>query len=178
MKIPLAVILTIIIIGMVACTTKPPPVETQTPNGVTAYNVTAAPTSFAKSTQTIPTVKLNWAYADSQALKIDITVTGLDANANVEDFICDPYLVTKESIQHTSPGREEVKHLMDQPGHPWEITYGYSLNPPIQYKSIDIVMDVTLGPCANSLNYPESNVTPTIVPLIGNYRFTFQVPVQ
>src|SRR5262245_22723935 len=152
MKIILLVILVILTTSILSCSTKVQLIETPTPNAITSYGITAAPTILAKSLQTMPEVKLNWAYADPQHLKINITVIGLDATANVEDFICDPYIATKESIQHSLPAREDVKHTANQPGNPWEITYGYSLNPPIQYKSLDIVMDVTLGPCSNSLN--------------------------
>ena len=169
----------IIMLLITACVAATPPVEMQNPKGVITYNATAIPTIFAKSMQTVPTVKLNWAYADPQLLKINITVTGLDANVNVEDFICDPYIVTKEAIQYSSPGREDVKHLTDQPGSPLEITYMYGLKAPIQYKTLDIDMVVTLGPCADYLNFQETNVTPTAIPdLIGNYNFNFQVPVR
>jgi len=178
MKVIFSAVLTTITISTVACNILAQPTQTQTAKETTSYNVTAAPTIFAKHPQTIPSVKLNWAYANQQLLKIDITLTGLDANANIEELICDPFLVTKEPIQYSPPGRD-VKHLSDQPGNALELTYEYNLNPSIQYKSLDIDMDVTIGPCANSLNFQESNVTPSVIPdLIGNYHFSFQVPVQ
>lgn len=162
-----------------ACVAAIRPVETQDPKSPTTYNVTAIPTIFAKSMEAVPTVKLNWAYADSQILKIDITITGLDANAKIEDFVCDPYIVTKELVELSRPGREDVRYLADQPGSPREITYVYGLNSPILSETLDITMNVTLGPCADYLNFQETNVTPTVIPnLIGNYNFNFQLPVR
>ena len=65
---------------------------------VTTFNETAIPTVFDKSRQVVPTVNLNWVQANSQLLRIDITIVGLDINSNLDNVVCDPYIVTKEPI--------------------------------------------------------------------------------
>ena len=156
------------------------------PQQLTTFNQTAIPTVFDKSRQVVPTVVLNWAQANSQLLRIDITVVGLDINSNIDNVICDPYIVPKEpigqSINSLVPGTSswrEAKIFGEQPGAPVELTYEYSFNP-FKYKSLHVDMIVTLGPCNKYLNFNESNVTPSgpVPPLIANYHFTFQVPVQ
>jgi len=178
MNLKIILVITIIAINTAACSPLAQPTQDQITPGLTTYNITAVPTIFAKPPQTAPSVKLNWASANRQVLKIDLTVTGLDPKVNVSDLVCDPYLLTKPAIQYdSSPGRD-VKPLTDQPGNPLELTYQYSLHPN-EYKSIDIEMDVTIGPCADYLNFQETNVTPSAIPdLLGNYHFSFRVPVQ
>jgi hypothetical protein len=152
---------------------------------VTTFNQTAIPTVFDTSQKVVPTVNLNWAQANSQLLRIDITILGLDINSNLDNVVCDPNIVTKEPIgQFISlvPGTSsyrEMKILGDQPDSPVEITYEYSFKS-IQYKSLHIDMIVTLGPCNKYWNFQESNVTPTgsLPALIASYHFAFQVPVQ
>jgi hypothetical protein len=168
-----------IVLNLMACKPALQPVQTPIPKGSTVYNTIATPTVFAKPPQTIPSVKLNWVYADPKLFKFDMTITGLDSNANIDDLVCNPYMNIKEPISYGSGGERDVNRLTGQQGNPVELTYIYVLDPPIQYKSLDVDMLVTLGPCAEYLNAQESNVTPTFIPpLIANYHFVFQVPVQ
>ncbi len=170
----------IIMLATVSCGKRPSSVATQVLGNVTTYNITSIPTVFAKPPQTIPSVKLNWAYADPRLFKFNITITGLGSNASIDDLVCNPYITMKEPVQYDTNEQREVKRLTDQPGSPLELTYSYALVSPIQYKSLDVDVLLTLGPCAPYLNFQENNVTPTapIPPLIANYHFVFQVPVQ
>jgi hypothetical protein len=173
-----SLIILVLSLNLPACVSTTSHGEIQRLKGATTYNVTAVPTIFAKSIQPAPSVKLNWAYADSHTLKMDVTVTGFDPNVNIDDLVCDPYMNTKQPIQFDSMTRN-VKRFTSQQGNPIELTYEYNLNPPMPYKSLDMEVDLTLGPCANSVNFQESNVTPSVIPdLIGNYHLNFQIPVQ
>ncbi len=146
---------------------------------LTTIDQTAVPTVLDKSRSVVPVVKLNWAYANSKLLSIDITITGLDGNVNLDDVVCDPYLVTEPPIQYGDSLTRDVKRFADQPGNPVELTYQYSLSS-VNARSLDIDMILTLGPCARYLQFQESNVTPAapLPPLIAAYHFTFRVPVE
>jgi hypothetical protein len=65
-----------------------------------------------------------------------------------------------------------------QAGDSAEAIYEYEMNAK-GYESLMIELDLTIGPCADSLNFQETNVTPPApVALIGNYHLKFNVPVQ
>jgi hypothetical protein len=158
-------------------------------------NQTALPTTFATvPTQLVPgvggpqtqsgiQVKLNWAYADENRAAWQITVTGLaiPAGAQIDDYICSPWITTAEGVHIDDPGRQ-VEILKDQPGSPIQITYvAYPHLDPSLYDHLTLNLDLTIGPCGPWWNYQEvytgPGPTPTPPPLIGNYHLTFRMPV-
>lgn len=142
------------------------------------YNQTAIPTIFAP-TRYHPNVTLNWAYADPDLLRLNLTISGLElvANAdNLENLVCNPYINFDEPVSASLNYREaQIPSVI---GDPIEITYEYEMDAS-KYETLTINLDLTIGPCADYLNFQETNVTSSILPdLIGNYHLSFQVPVQ
>ena len=76
---------------------KPPPPDSA--RTITAYDKTALPTTFAVETQ-VPTVELDWAYANQDRLKIAVKIRGLETNSYPGDWICDPYVAIDKPIPH------------------------------------------------------------------------------
>jgi len=154
-------------------------------------NQTAAPTVFSavptelspanKVSQTYNgiTVTLDWAYADELRVAWQLTVTGLSIpkGAMVSDYICDPYVTTKEDIPlNPIPG-------YNSSGNPLVISYiSYQKIDASRYDHLDIALDLTVGPCAmqwdHDYGHAYAGPTSTPVPLIGNYHLVFQVPVK
>jgi hypothetical protein len=131
------------------------------------------------------TVTLNWAYADELRVAWQLTITGLalPQGSDPGDFICDPYLTTKQGIPLKVQAILDNKVFEDQPGTPRVITYVvYQKIDTKKNDHLDIDLDLTVGPCANWMNFNEAYIgpgpTPTQVPLIGNYHLTFTIPVN
>lgn len=143
-----------------------------------AYNQTALPTVFAPMKHP-PVVTLNWARTNSNQLKLNFKIAGLESvvtENDVEDTICNPYIITDPAVSLTFRHRDA--QISGKSGGPIEITYEYDMNAN-SHKSLELNLDLTIGPCADYLNAQESNVTPSVIPpLIGNYHLRFQVPVQ
>ncbi len=143
-----------------------------------AYNQIALPTIFAPTTHP-PVVTLDWAQASSNHLKLNFKITGLEAVVNGDDLentVCNPYIITNPAVSLIFSQRDA--QISGKRDAPIEITYEYEMNPG-SHKSLDIDLDLTIGPCADYLNAQESNVTPSVIPpLIGNYHLNFKVPVQ
>jgi len=142
------------------------------------YNQTAIPTIFAP-TQNPPTVTLNWAYADPDLLRLNLTISGLELVANadeLENLVCNPYINPDEPVSVSLNYREaQIPSVL---GDPIEITYEYEMDAS-KHESLMINLDLLIGPCADYLNFQETNITPSPLPdLIGNYHLSFQVPVQ
>jgi len=143
------------------------------------YNQTAIPTIFAP-TQYPSTVTLNWAYANPNLLRLNLTISGLELVANVDDLenvICNPYINPDEPVSLTLNYREaQIPSVI---GEPIELTYEYNMDAS-KYESLMFNLDLTIGSCANYLNFQETNVTPSspLPDLIANYHLSFQVPVQ
>ena len=144
-----------------------------------SYNQIAIPTVFA-TIQPLPVVTLNWVHAEPKLLRLNLTLSGLKLVSNTDDLeniVCNPYINPDEPISLTLNYREA--EIPEEPGEPIVITYEYSMNAD-GYKTITFNLDLTLGPCADYLNFQETNVTPSspLPDLIANYRLKFQVPIQ
>lgn len=149
------------------------PQEITNPNIL--YKQTAMPTIFAP-TPYPPTVTLNWVYANPSVLRFNLTISGLELVANVDDLeniVCNPYVNPNEPVSLTLNYREA--QIPVQPGDPIEITYDYSMDAS-RYKSLTLNLDLTIGPCGP--HFQEANVTPYPVDLIANYHLFFSVPVE
>ena len=166
--------------------------------GLVAHlNQTAAPTVFSNvpaelvptnrvsQTQNGITVTLNWAYADELRVAWQLTITGLSIpkGAMASDYICAPYVTTKEGI-YLNPNGGGMKVLQDQPGNPMVISYvSYQKIDASQYDHLNVALNLTVGPCAPQWNFDQAYIdrpgpTSTPVPLIGTYHLVFQVPVN
>ena len=153
---------------------KPEPTESS--KSITLYNKTAAPTIFIPLTQ-IPTVEMDWAYATDTSLKIALKIRGLDINGDASDWICDPYLVIDKPVQYQLHTRQ-FGLVFDTAGKFTRAMYGYEIDAG-DYTSLKAELDLTIGPCGEYFNFPEANITPTVMPkLIGNYHLAFQVPIE
>jgi hypothetical protein len=161
---------------------------------ITDFELTAEPTNFptplwqpgiytgiAQTSNRI-TVTLNWAYADESRMAIQLTIDGLEVPEGVEleELICKPYITSDEGVSRwLYKGGPEI--LEDKPGKPIIATYVYEQAVDThQHKYLNLDLDLTLGPCADYLNFDEvylNKPMPTPPPLIGNYHLKFQVPV-
>lgn len=142
------------------------------------YNQTAIPTIFAP-TQSPPIVILNSAYANSNLLRLNFTISKLELVANADDLenvICNPYINPDEPVSLTFNYREaEIPSLA---GEPILLTYEYNMDAK-EYKSLTLALDLVIGPCADYLNAQEINVTTSpLSDLIASYHLSFQVQVQ
>lgn len=149
---------------------------TQNSQSIEKFNQTAIPTIFAKSSK-IPSVELVSAHADRKLLEITFKIYGLDTNINPTDWICNPYIRIDKPVQHRL-SEYSISPVDNESGTLFQATYGYEIKAE-GYNSLAISLDLTIGPCADYLNFQETNVTPSTLPdLIGNYHLSFQVPVQ
>lgn len=166
-------------------------------SGLVAHlNQTAKPTVFsivpadlaarnaASQTQNGISVTLDWAYADELRVAWQLTITGLAIpnGSSVDEYICTPYVTTQEGIV-LKPAPSLEKILSDQPGSPIVISYiSYQNIDTEKISSLNIHLDLTVGPCGNPAFSEEwylgSKPIPTPVPLIGTYRLNYQVPVN
>jgi hypothetical protein len=128
------------------------------------------------------TVTLNWAYADESRMAMQLTIDGLEVpeGVDLEELICKPYITSDEGVSRwLYKGGPEI--LEDQPGKPIILTYVYEQAVDTnQHKYLNLDLDLTLGPCADYLNFDEvylNKPMPTPPPLIGNYHLRFRVPV-
>ena len=72
----------------------------------------------------------------------------------------------------------EIVPIHDVSGEAIQIIYEYETDSG-NYDSLTVDMDLTIGPCTDYWNAQESNVIPSVIPeLVGNYHFSFQVPVK
>lgn len=151
------------------------PESSESPKNITTYNKTALPTIFVKETQ-VPSVELDWAYANEDLLKFAIKIRGLEIN-HLSDWICDPYITIDNPIQYQLR-RRSLEPIYDASGKFIQAAYEYEVNIR-NYDSLKIDLDLTIGPCGEHFNFQETNVTPLALPkLIGNYHLSFQVPVK
>jgi hypothetical protein len=152
------------------------PEPTQSSKGVTLYDKTAAPTMFVQVTD-VPTVEMDWAYADETSLNIAIKIRGLEIDGDASDWICDPYLMIDKPVQYHLHSRQ-FGPVYDTAGRFTRAMYGYEIDAE-DYTSLKVDLDLTIGPCGEYFNFPEANITPTVIPkLIGNFHLSFQVPVE
>lgn len=143
------------------------------------YGQTAMPTMFAP-TQNPPTVTLNWVDARPNVLRLNLMISGLELVANADDlenYVCNPYIRADEPVSLMLKYREA--EIPEQVGEPIAITYEYDMDA-AEHKVLTFILDLTIGPCADHLNFQETNVTPSspIPDLIANYRLNFKVSVQ
>lgn len=152
------------------------PETSESDQQISMYDQTAAPTLFVKWQQ-VPTVRLDWAYADQNLLKFSLKIHDLGTNIDPADWICNPYITMDKPIPRRLSGYQ-MRTVYDTLGEFIQATYEYEINAG-GYDSLAIEMDVTIGPCADYLNFQESNVTPEVIPeLVGNYHLSFQVPIK
>lgn len=152
------------------------PESSESDQQITMYDQTAAPTLFVKW-QTVPTVKLDWAYANQNLLKFSLKIYDLGPNIDPADWICNPYIKMDKPVPRRLSGYQ-MRTVHDTLGESIQATYEYEINAS-GYDSLAIDMDITIGPCADYLNFQETNVTPSVMPeLVGNYHLRFQVPVR
>lgn len=142
---------------------------------IALYDQTAVPTFFVKWSKT-PVVKLDWAYADQHFLKFSLKIYNLPANSIPDDWICIPRITMDNPIPRRLAGYE-ITPVHDTTGGAIQIIYEYEIDAN-GIDALTVDMDLVIGPCANYLNFQETNVTPEVVPeLVGNYHLSFQVPV-
>jgi hypothetical protein len=152
------------------------PESSESPKNITTYDRTAIPTIFVKETQ-VPSVELDWAYANQDLLKFAIKIRGLETTDNLGEWICDPYITLDEPIQYQLRS-SSLGPVYDASGEFIQAVYEYEVNA-ADYDSLKVDLDLTIGPCGEQFNFQENNITPlAITNLIGNYHLTFQVPVK
>jgi hypothetical protein len=153
------------------------PQSSESEKGITTYDQTALPTIFTESSKA-PTVDLDWAYATRDTLKIAISVHGLESDLNPSDLICNPHFTIDKPVPRRLSGYE-MKPVYDSLGESIQVIYEYEINAS-DYDLLAIEMDTTIGPCADYLNFSDTNVTPSspLPELIANYHLSFQVPVR
>jgi hypothetical protein len=152
------------------------PESAESDQQITIYDQTAAPTLFVKW-QTVPTVELDWAYANQNLLKFSLKIYDLGPNIDPADWICNPEIAMDKPVPRRLSGYQ-MRTVYDSLGESIQATYEYEINAS-SHDSLTLDMDITIGPCADYLNAQESNVTPSYIPeLVGNYHLHFQVPVR
>ena len=153
------------------------PESSESEKGITIYDQTALPTIFAETSK-VPTVELDWAFASNDLLKFAISVRGLETDLNPSDLICNPHITIDKPVPRR-PSGYEMRTVYDTSGESIQATYEYEINAS-GYDLLAIEMDTTIGPCADYLNFQETNVTPSapLPDLIANYHLSFQVPVR
>lgn len=111
------------------------------------------------------------ASASQDSLILSLTMSGVDYDDadGFESMVCDPYLSIDEHVPARFSSREVVK------GNPTQVIYTYTLSGN-SYPNLNINMNWTIGPCDPA--FDESNVTPAQNPLVTNYKFEFNVPVN
>lgn len=160
---------------------------------VTEKNQPAQPTLFARqsgqpgnltvtATPSIENLKvnLNWAYADEARVAFQITIIGLSPQqtANINNYVCNPY-ITNDSGVHIGVNLADVSIHADQEFTPVDLTYiGYQKLDASKHSTVNLSLDLTVGPCGPYWNFPENNLPAmTPYPLNGNYHLNFQTPV-
>ena len=152
------------------------PESSESSKNITIYNKTAIPTIFVKETQ-VPSVEMDWAYANEDLLKFAVKIRGLETKENLSDWICDPYITIEEPIQYQLRSGS-LGPVYDAVGQFIRATYEYEVNAG-DYDSLKVNLDLTIGPCGEQFNFQENNITPLAVTnLIGNYHLSFRVPVK
>jgi hypothetical protein len=153
------------------------PESSASEKGITIYDQTALPTIFAETSR-VPTVELDWAFASNGLLKFAISVRGLETDLNPSDLICNPHITIDKPVPRRLSGYE-MRTVYDTSGESIQATYEYEINAS-GYDLLAIEMDTTIGPCADYLNFQETNVTLSapLPDLIANYHLSFQVPVK
>lgn len=152
---------------------KPEPIENE--RQIRMYGQTAAPTLFVKW-QTVPTVELDWAYASRNLLKFSVVIHDLEVTIDPEEWICNPRITMDRPVPRRLRSYE-MRIVYGTSGETIQATYEYEIVAGGR-DSLALEMDITIGPCADYLNFQESNVTPSFIPeLVGNYHLSFQVPV-
>ena len=152
------------------------PESPESEKSITTYGQTAIPTIFVQWSP-VPIIELDWAYANQDLLKFAIIIHNLEPNIDPVDWICSPHITMDKPVPRRL-SRYEMNPVYDASGAAVRATYEYEINA-IGYDSLAIDMDIIIGPCANYLNFQETNVTPFIIPeLVGNYHLSFQVPVK
>ncbi|HEX6270241.1 MAG TPA: hypothetical protein VFZ43_08405 [Anaerolineales bacterium] len=153
------------------------PLETsESDQQITKYEQTAVPTLFAQW-RPVPTVALAWAHANQSLLKFAIVIQGLEANWYPADWVCNPYITMDPLVPRRLSGYQ-MGTIYDSSGEAVQAIYEYEIDAG-GYDLLAIEMDIVIGPCADYLNFQQSNMTPENIPeLVGNYHLSFQVPVR
>lgn len=150
--------------------------SSESDKNITIYGQTAAPTLFVQWQQ-VPTVELDWAYANRDLLKFALKIRGLETNMDPADWICSPYITMDKPVERR-PSGHEISSVHDASGQAIQIIYAYEINAG-DFDSLGIDLDLTIGPCADYWNFQGPNVTPEVIPeLVGNYHLSFRVPVK
>jgi hypothetical protein len=143
---------------------------------ISMYHLTAAPTLFVQW-YIVPTVELDWAMASQNLLKFSILVHDLETTIDPADWICNPHITMDPPVPRRFRGYE-MGVVYGESGEFIRAIYEYEIDASDR-KSLAIDLDITIGPCADYLNFSESNVTAEVIPeLVGNYHLSFQVPVK
>ncbi len=136
---------------------------------------------------------LDWAYADSSRVDFALIIDGLNLpdGAQIGEYVCRPNVYTLEHIALSVPGGEHYDNNFGQigkeqlSGAPIILAFEYQLQSEIkEYETINLVVDLTIGPCGAKWSAPESwtgpwsSQTATPPPLVGTYHLSFQVPVS
>lgn len=152
------------------------PDSSESDQQISMYNLTAAPTLFVQW-YIVPAIELDWAVASQNLLKFSILIHDLETTIEPADWICNPHITMDPPVPHRLSGYE-MGVVYGESGEFIRAIYEYEIDASDR-KSLTIDMDITIGPCADYLNFPESNVTAEVIPeLVGNYHLSFQLPVK
>jgi len=77
--------------------------SSESDKNITIYGQTAAPTLFVQWQQ-VPTVELDWAYANRDLLKFALKIRGLETNMDPADWICSPYITMDKPVERRPSG--------------------------------------------------------------------------
>lgn len=149
--------------------------QVDNPQRITTYHQLAHPTLFVELRKA-PRVKLDWVYADRNTMTLALNIRGLSTEAELSNWICDPYITTNKPIKPWL-SRRDLMRSADNEGEYIQATYQYKIAAQ-QINSFTVDLDLTIGPCADYRNFQETNVIPTAVHLVGNYHLNFQVVIN
>jgi hypothetical protein len=136
---------------------------------------------------TLPvSVMLDWAYADKNRLALGWTINGLSAkkDANLADYICDPYFAKKDGIEFGKYGvLRYIRPESGEFGGPIHLMYIYYQDVAAEKAgTMDFTVDLTIGDCRTAKTGVDSALNPDVkttpIPMIGNYQVSFKLPVH
>lgn len=152
------------------------PETSESEKSITIYGQTAVPTIYVQWSP-VPVIELDWAYANRNLLKFAVIVHNLEPNMDPVDWICYPQVTIEKPVPHRLRAYE-MTPIYDASGASVRATYEYGINAR-DYDSLTVNTAIIIGPCADYLNFAETNVTPFVKPeLVGKYYLSFQVPVK
>jgi hypothetical protein len=144
------------------------PEVSESEKSTTTYGQTAVPTIFVQWSP-VPIIELDWVFADQDLLKFAILIHDLAPNVDPVDWICNPQVTIDKPVPHRLLGYE-MTPSNDASGASVRATYEYEINV-ADHDALTVDMDITIGPCADYLNFAETNDLPADYPV---YRYMIE----